>query len=63
MGQTFCSSAPCMSSTFSQKLLLMIAAGFAAACLFWVFRHIVQQALWETSDAGWKESLYQRSVR
>jgi hypothetical protein len=49
-----------MNATFSQKFLLMIAAGFAAACLFWVFRHIVQQALWETSDAGWKESLYQK---
>jgi hypothetical protein len=50
----------CMSSTFSQKFLLMIAAGFAAACLLWAFRHIVQQALWETSDAGWKQSLYQK---
>ena len=46
-----------MSSTFTHKFLLMIMAGFAAACLFWVFRHIVQEALWETSDAGWKQSL------
>jgi hypothetical protein len=49
-----------MSSTFSQKFLLMVAAGFVAACLLWAFRHIVQQALWETSDAGWKQSLYQK---
>ena len=47
-----------MSSTFTHKFLLMIAAGFAAACLFWAFRHIVQQALFETSDAGWKQSLH-----
>ena len=49
-----------MSSTFTHKFLLMVMAGFAAACLFWVFRHIVQQALWETSDAGWKESLHHK---
>ena len=24
----------------------------------WLFRHIVQQALFETSDAGWKQSLH-----
>ncbi len=49
-----------MSSTFTQKFLMMIAAGFVAACLLWVFRHIIEQALWETSDAGWKESLQQK---
>ena len=49
-----------MSSTFTHKLLLMILAGFAAACLFWVFRHIVQQALFESSDAGWKQSLQRK---
>ena len=47
-----------MSSTFTHKFLLMIMAGFVAACLFWMFRHIVQQALFETSDAGWKQSLH-----
>ena len=47
-----------MSSTFSHKFLMMVLAGFAAACLFWVFRHIVQEALWESSDAGWKQSLH-----
>ena len=49
-----------MSSTFTHKLLLMILAGFAAACLFWVFRHIVQEALFESSDAGWKQSLHRK---
>ena len=46
-----------MASTFTHKLILMILAGFVAACLLWMFRHIIQQALWETSDAGWKQSL------
>ena len=49
-----------MSSTFTHKLLLMILAGFAAACLFWAFRHIVQEALFESSDAGWKQSLQKK---
>ena len=49
-----------MSSTFTHKFLLMIAAGFAAACLLWMFRHVIQQALWETSDAGWKQSLHRK---
>ena len=47
-----------MSSTFTHKFLLMIMAGFVAACLLWMFRHVIQQALWETSDAGWKQSLH-----
>jgi hypothetical protein len=46
-----------VQSTFTQKFLLMIFAGFAAACLFWAFRHIIQEAFYETSDAGWKDSL------
>ena len=46
-----------MSHTFSHKFIMMIMAGFAAACLFWVFRHIVQEAFWESSNEGWKESL------
>ena len=49
-----------MSSTFTHKFLMMIAAGFAAACLFWMFRHIIQEALFETSDAGWKQSLHRK---
>ena len=46
-----------MGTTFTHKLLMMIMAGFVAACLLWGFRHIIQQALYETSDAGWKKSL------
>jgi hypothetical protein len=49
-----------MVSTFTHKILMMVFAGFVAACLLWAFRHIVQEALFETSDAGWKESLHQR---
>lgn len=45
-----------MQSTFTQKLIGMICAGFAAACLFWAFRHFVQEAFYETSNAGWKSS-------
>jgi hypothetical protein len=37
---------------------MMVFAGFAAACLFWAFRHFVQEALWETSSDGWKDSLH-----
>jgi len=46
-----------VQSTFIQKFLGMIFAGFAAACLFWAFRHFVQEAFYETSNAGWKDSL------
>lgn len=46
-----------VQSTFTQKFLMMIFAGFAAACLFWAFRHIVQEAFYETSNEGWKQSL------
>ena len=46
-----------MSSTFTHKFFLMVLAGFAAACLFWAFRHIIQEALFETSDAGWRQGL------
>jgi hypothetical protein len=47
-----------VQQTFTQKFLLMVIAGFAAACLFWVFRHIVQEAFYESSNAGWKDSLH-----
>jgi len=46
-----------MQHTFFQKFLLMILAGFAAACMLWMFRHFVRQAFWESGE-GWKESLY-----
>ena len=41
-----------MGHSFLQKLMLMIVAGFAAACLLYIFRHIVNQAIWESSDEG-----------
>jgi hypothetical protein len=46
-----------VQSTFTQKFLMMICAGFAAACLFWMFRHFVQEAIYETSNDGWRDSL------
>lgn len=45
-----------MGHSFLQKLMLMIVAGFAAAVLLYLFRHVVNQALWESSDEGWRES-------
>jgi len=37
---------------------MMVMAGFFAACFLWGFRHFVQEALYETSDAGAKASLH-----
>jgi hypothetical protein len=45
-----------MQSTFTHKVLMCMISGFAAASLFWVFRHFVQQAFWESGE-GWKDSL------
>jgi hypothetical protein len=45
-----------MSNSFSQKFMLMVFAGFMAAGMLYVFRHVVQQAMWESGD-GWYESL------
>ncbi|HWB61206.1 MAG TPA: hypothetical protein VG733_17120 [Chthoniobacteraceae bacterium] len=47
-----------MQATFVQKFLLTIVMAFFSACLLWGLRHIVLEAMWETSDAGWKQSLY-----
>jgi hypothetical protein len=46
-----------LQQTFIQKVFLTILAGFAAACILYLFRHIVREAIWENSE-GWKESLY-----
>lgn len=46
-----------MHNTFSHKLLMCVFAGFGAACMFWVFRHVVQEAFFESGE-GWKESLH-----
>jgi len=47
-----------VSSTFTHKFIMMVLAGFAAACLLWGFRHIVQEAFYESSNEGWKDSLH-----
>jgi hypothetical protein len=43
-----------LQQTFTQKMLLTIIAGFAAACLLWAFRHMVEQAFYESNE-GWKD--------
>ncbi len=43
-----------MQNTFTHKLLMALIAGFAAACLLWAFRHIVNQAFYESNE-GWRE--------
>jgi hypothetical protein len=35
----------------------MICCGFASACMLWAFRHIVQEAFYESSNEGWRASL------
>ncbi|HEX8296787.1 MAG TPA: hypothetical protein VF593_10825 [Chthoniobacteraceae bacterium] len=50
-----------LQSTFTQKFLMTMVCGFAAACLLYAFRHIVQQAFYESNE-GWKSSLYERST-
>ncbi len=50
-----------LQSTFTQKLIMTLITGFAAACLLYMFRHIVQQAFWESNE-GWKKSLYERAT-
>ncbi len=47
-----------MQATFFQKVLLTMICSFFAACLFYVYVHIVQEAFYESND-GWKTSLYQ----
>jgi hypothetical protein len=50
-----------MQNTFTHKLLMTAMAGFAGACLLYAFRHIVQQAFYESNE-GWKKSLYEHST-
>lgn len=49
-----------MTHTFTQKFLLAVFAGLAAAGLFWVFRHVIDRALYEASDEGYRESVRQQ---
>jgi hypothetical protein len=51
-----------MGNTFTHKLIMTGMAGFAAACMLYAFRHIVQQAFYESSAEGWKKSLYEKST-
>jgi|GEM_PF-1703388 len=50
-----------MQNTFTHKLIMTGMAGFAAACMLYAFRHIVQQAFYESNE-GWKKSLYEHST-
>ena len=47
-----------MQATFIQKFLLTLIMGFFAALLTQGLRYIVLESMWETSNAGWKQSLY-----
>lgn len=49
-----------MTHTFTQKFLLAVFAGLVAASLFWVFRHVIERALYESSDEGYRETLRQQ---
>jgi hypothetical protein len=51
-----------MQSTFTHKFLMMIFAGFGAACMLWAFRHVVQEAFYESSNDGWRDSLHGSTV-
>jgi hypothetical protein len=43
-----------MQDSFLRKLISTVMMGFAAACLLWVFRNVVAQALYETGP-GWRD--------
>ena len=51
-----------LQQTFYQKVLIAMFAGLCAACLLWVFRHIVERAFYESSDAG-NKALYEKHSR
>lgn len=51
-----------MGNSFLQKFVLMVIAGLAAACLIYLFRHIVEQAYYETGP-GWRESMKPKQQR
>lgn len=36
--------------------MMSVMAGFAAASMLWVYRHIVEQARYEMNE-GWRDSL------
>lgn len=41
-----------MHNSFTQQVLTTVFLGFAAACLLWMMRHVVEPAFDETG-AGW----------
>lgn len=43
-----------MPHSFTQRFLLMVAAGFAAAVLFWFFRHVIQSSM-DESGQDWRK--------
>jgi hypothetical protein len=43
-----------MQNSFFQKLLMTMLAGFVAAGLHYLFRHVINQAIYESGE-GWKE--------
>jgi zinc transporter ZupT len=48
-----------VGNSFTHKFLMTVFAGFAAACMLYLFRHIVQQAFYESGE-GWKSSMKAR---
>ena len=44
-----------MRDSFTHKFLLTLMAAFAAAGLIYVYRHVIQTAIHETSNEGWLE--------
>ncbi len=48
-----------MRESFLRKVLSTVFMGFAAACLMWVFRHVVAQSLYETGE-GWRDMFHKK---
>jgi hypothetical protein len=46
-----------MANSFTQRFLMTMMAGFAAACMLFFYRHVVAQAIWETG-VGWRDSTF-----
>ena len=45
-----------MQNSFTQRFIMSVMAGFAAASLLWMYRHFVEQARYEMNE-GWRDSL------
>jgi hypothetical protein len=44
-----------MRDSFSRKFILVLVAGFSAACLLFFYRHFVVQAIHDNSNEGWRD--------